>query len=221
MLLAALGAGALVARVPTVLVAGALVVSLLSPAAAVAAVLAVSVVSIVAARVRRTTPTPGEGDLLRQLAGRVSAGATIRSTIADPAMDAVPRAARRLAALGMPMPDVGDALTGVLSVNGQAFRAICAFSEHTGAAISSALVVLAERADEATEFARYRRVSLAQAKFSAVVVGIVPICASIGLIVLNGIPSPGGAVIVVPMVIGLMLQVLGTAIVFRVATRAT
>lgn len=118
----------------------------------------------------------------------------------------------------MPMADVGAALSDVLPVNGQALRAICSFSEHTGAAISSALILLAERADEATELVRQRGVSLAQAKFSAVVVGIVPVAVSAGLIGLKGVPSPGGAIIVVPMVAGIALQLMGTLVVFKVAS---
>jgi Flp pilus assembly protein TadB len=174
-----------------------------------------------ARRKTRAASVSGEGDLLRQLAGRVSAGATIRSTISDPTISLVPRNARRLAALGVPMNDVAEALITVLPVNGQAFRAICAFSEHTGARISAALGILADRADDASELVRERKVTLAQVKLSAVVVGLVPIAASIGLVVLRGVPEPGGPVIVVPMVAGIALQVIGTAVVFTLASRAT
>jgi Flp pilus assembly protein TadB len=119
------------------------------------------------------------------------------------------------------MNDVAEALITVLPVNGQAFRAICAFSEHTGARISAALGILADRADDASELVRERKVTLAQVKLSAVVVGLVPIAASIGLVVLRGVPEPGGPVIVVPMVAGIALQVIGTAVVFTLASRAT
>jgi Flp pilus assembly protein TadB len=119
------------------------------------------------------------------------------------------------------MTDVGEAMAPSLQTNGAAFRGICSFSEHTGAAISSALAVLAEHADDATERARQRRVSLAQVKLSAVVVGVVPIIVSLALIVARGVPDPGGTVIVLPMVAGVGLQLLGTAIVFRVASRST
>jgi hypothetical protein len=64
-------------------------------------------------------------------------------------------------------------------------------------------------------------VTLAQVKLSAVVVGLVPVAASIGLVALRGVPEPGGAVIVVPMIIGIAMQILGTGIVFAVASLAT
>ena len=220
MLLVALGAGAFIGGAPAIVVAGVVVASFLSPAEMISVVLALAAVSVVRHRISRTATAPDEGELLRQIAGRVSAGAAIRTTIADASIKAIPDAARRRAALGMPMADVGIALAGVLPFNGRALHAICSFSEHTGAAISSALVVLAERADEATELARQKRASLAQAKFSEVVVGIVPVAVSAGIIALKGIPSPGGAIIVVPMAAGLALQVVGTLIVFRVASGA-
>lgn len=220
MLLVALGAGALVGGVPVLLVVGMIAASFLPPAAMIGVVLALAAVSVVRHRMSRSASAPGEGDLLRQIAGRVSAGASIRSTIADSSITAVPESARRRATLGMPMADVGAALSDVLPINGQALRAICSFSEHTGAAISSALAVLAERADEATDLARQKRVSLAQARLSAVVVGIVPVAVSAVLIALKGVPSPGGAIIIVPMAVGLALQVVGTLIVFRVASGA-
>ena len=215
-----LAAGAALFGVPMVIVIGTLAVSFLPIPLAVVVVLVASAVSVIHRRRRRADQMPDEGTLLRQFSGRVSAGATIRSTIADAAMVSVPMRARRLAALGQPMADVGDAMTCVLPVNGAAFRAICSFSEHTGAAIASALAVLAERADDATELARQRRVSLAQVKLSAVVVGLVPIAVSFGLLAVRGIPEPGGAVIVVPIIVGVALQMIGTAVVFRVASRA-
>lgn len=221
MLFVVLGGVALLVGVPSGLVVAGLAVSFLPTMATVAVVVVTLIAVIVRKRLKRADATGDEGALLRQLAGRIIAGATIRSAIADPTVTAVPVSARRLAAVGMPMSDVGLALDGALPVNGQSFRAICSFSEHTGAAIADALTVLAERSDAAIEMARHRRVSLAQAKLSATVVGIVPIVASVGLIALKGVPEPGGLVIVVPMAIGLMLQVAGTVIVFNVASRAT
>jgi len=220
MLLVVLATGAVLYRVPIAIVIGTLAVSFLPISLAVVVVFAASAVSVFLSRQKRADRKPGEGDLLRQFSGRVAAGATIRTTVTDAGMAAVPTRARRLAALGQPMTDVGDAMMPALPVNGAAFRAICSFSEHTGAAIAHALAVLAERADDATELARQRRVSLAQVKLSAVVVGLVPIGVSIGLLAARGIPEPGGAVIVVPMMVGIALQAVGTTVVFRVASRA-
>ena len=119
------------------------------------------------------------------------------------------------------MADVGEELSEALPTNGAAFLGICAFSERTGAAIVAALHVLADQADDAIELARQRRVALAQTKLSAVVVGVVPIVASVGLVALRGVPEPGGALIIIPMAIGIALQLVGTAVVFNVAARST
>jgi Flp pilus assembly protein TadB len=220
MLVAVMLAGAVLLRVPIVIVAGMIAITILPVPLAFVAVLAVAAGSgAIRARGRRETDGY-EAVLLRQLSGRIASGATIRSTIADTSIDAIPESARRLAALGEPMGDVASAIAPVLPVNGAAFRAICSFSEHTGAAVSTALTVLADRADEAAELTRQRTIALAQVKLSAVVVGLVPIAASIGLLALRGVPEPGGAAIVIPMLLGLLLQITGTAVVFRVASRA-
>ncbi|MDK1011547.1 MAG: hypothetical protein QGM48_10865 [Actinomycetota bacterium] len=221
MLVAALGALAILARVPAPAVVGILAMSLISTHTAALLVLAAAGVSV-ALRLRRPKKTnKNEGGLLRHIAGRVSAGATVRTAIAESAYEAVPEQARRHALLGRPMADVGEELSEALPTNGAAFLGICAFSEHTGAAIVAALHVLADQADDAIELARQRRVALAQTKLSAVVVGVVPIVASVGLVALRGVPEPGGALIIIPMAIGIALQLVGTAVVFNVAARST
>lgn len=220
MLLVVIFAGAILLRIPIVIVGGMIAISVLPVPLALAVVLAVAAGrSVIRARGRREL-NGQEALLLRQLSGRIASGSTIRSTIADASIDAIPESARRLAALGEPMADVASAIAPVLPLNGAAFSAICSFSEHTGAAISNALSVLADRADEAAELARQKAIALAQVKLSAVVVGLVPIAVSIGLLALRGVPEPGGAAIVIPMLLGLLLQITGTAVVFRVASRA-
>lgn len=221
MFVAVAGALAIMARVPAPVVVGVLAMALVSTRIAVLLMVAMAIVSF-SLRLRNRSQKPeGEGGLLRYFAGRVSAGATIRTAIAEADGDAVPERARRLAMLGRPMDTVGGAVEEVLPVNGAAFRAICTFSEHTGAAIVAALGVLADQADEATELVRQRRVALAQIKLSAVVVGLVPIAASAGLLLVRGVPEPGGAIVVLPMAVGIALQLVGTAIVFNVAARTT
>jgi Flp pilus assembly protein TadB len=220
MLLAVILAGAILFRVPIVMIAGMIAIAVLPVPLALAAVLAV-VAGAGAMRARGRRELDGhEAVLLRQISGRIASGATMRSTIADTSIDAIPESARRLAVVGEPMANVASAIAPVLPVNGAAFQAICSFSEHTGAAISTALSVLADRADEAAELTRQRTIALAQVKLSAVVVGLVPIVVSIALLAMRGVPEPGGAVIVVPMLLGLLLQITGTAVVFRVASRA-
>lgn len=220
MLIGLIAAGALLWRVPVVIVVGLIAISLLPVPFALVAVIGLAAASAMLRARRRTEAAGSEGAVLRQLSGVVAAGATIRTSIADAHMIGIPDRARRLAALGQPMTEVGSAIVEVLPINGIAFRAICSFSEHTGAAISNALSVLADRADDAAELARQRTIALAQVKLSAVVVGIVPIAASIGLVALRGVPEPGGIAIVGPMLGGVALQVTGTAVVFRVASRA-
>lgn len=221
MLLAVLAAIAIYSRVPLALAVGTVVLSFVSLPFAVGAVLAVAGASAIVRWKKHDGGGEDEGELLRLLAGRVAAGATIRSAIADASVSAVPERARRLAALGQPMASVGDALFPALPANGVAFRGICSFSEHTGAAVSAALEVLADQADDVAELKRERRVSLAQVKLSAIVVGVVPMAVSIGLVAIRGVPAPGGALIVLPMIAGFALQTAGTAIVFSVASRST
>jgi hypothetical protein len=220
MLLAVIFAGTILLRVPIVIVVGMIAISILPVPLALATVVAVAVGAGVLRAKGRRVNDGHEGVLLRQLSGRIASGSTIRSTIADTSIAEIPETARRLAVLGEPMVEVASAIAPVLPVNGAAFRAICSFSEHTGAAISTALTVLADRADAAAELTRQRTIALAQVKLSAVVVGLVPIAVSIGLLALRGVPEPGGAAIVIPMLLGLLLQITGTAVVFRVASRA-
>jgi Flp pilus assembly protein TadB len=220
MLIGLIAAGALLLRIPVVVVAGMVAVSLLPVPLAMTAVIGLAAVGAMLRARRLADAENSEGAVLRQLSGLVAAGATIRSSIADGSSSGIPDRARRLAVLGQPMTEVGSAIAEVLPVNGAAFRAICSFSEHTGAAISTALSVLADRADDAAELVRQRKVALAQVKLSAVVVGLIPIAASAGLVALRGVPEPGGVAIIGPMLVGVALQVVGTAVVFQVASRA-
>jgi Flp pilus assembly protein TadB len=220
MLIGLIAAGALLLRIPVVVVAGMVAVSLLPVPLAMTAVIGLAAVGAMLRARRLADAENSEGAVLRQLSGLVAAGATIRSSIADGSSSGIPDRARRLAVLGQPMTEVGFAIAEVLPVNGAAFRAICSFSEHTGAAISTALSVLADRADDAAELVRQRKVALAQVKLSAVVVGLIPIAASAGLVALRGVPEPGGVAIIGPMLVGVALQVVGTAVVFQVASRA-
>jgi hypothetical protein len=55
---------------------------------------------------------------------------------------------------------------------------------------------------------------------SAWVVGVAPLALTGLLVIIKGIPEPGGASVVIPMVIGGSLQVVGTAIVLVVSGRA-
>ncbi|MEN8039981.1 MAG: hypothetical protein ABFR95_00585 [Actinomycetota bacterium] len=220
MLIVVISALAILVGVPAAVAVAVVAFSHVSAPIAIVALAAVVLVGILQKRRSVSTRDLNEGELLRRLSGRVSAGATLRSALADDGWEDVPPAARRMAILGQSMTDVSEALADALPVAGSAFRGICSFSEHTGASIASSLVVLADQADEEADLARQRKIALAQTKLSAIVVGVVPMIASGGLIAVRGIPDPGGAVVIIPMVIGMGLQVLGTGIVFRVASGA-
>jgi hypothetical protein len=119
------------------------------------------------------------------------------------------------------MAEVGAALGSELALNGRRLASLCAMSELTGAPFGGVLTAAAERSARMEQSVRNRRSSLAQVRFSAWVVGIAPLVLT-GLVVLTqGIPEPRGAVILVPMVVGVVLQVTGTAVVFLISGRAT
>lgn len=118
------------------------------------------------------------------------------------------------------MADVGASLGTELAVNGRRLASLCAMSELTGAPFGDVMRSAAIRSERVQEAVRNRRSALAQVRFSAWVVGVAPLVLT-GLVVLTqGIPEPRGAAIVVPMLVGLVLQVSGTLIVFVLSGRA-
>ena len=79
----------------------------------------------------------------------------------------------------------------------------------------------AERSVRSAASRRKRRSALAQVRFSAWVVGVAPLVLTLLVVLTRGIPQPRGAIIVIPMVVGFVLQVTGTATVFVLSGRAS
>ena len=162
-----------------------------------------------------------ETALLRSLAAHVAAGLTLREAVVTAPRDLVSAATRRLCQAGSSMAQVGSALGSDLVVTGRRLAALCAMSELTGAPFGNALRKAADRSARAADARRERRGALAQVRFSAWVVGVAPLALTAVVVGSQGIPEPGGAIVIVPMVVGTCLQVIGTAIVFVMSGRAS
>lgn len=173
-------------------------------------------------RARRGNPTGSvhEPAFLREIMASVQAGATLRQAVLGSTSSLVDIPVRRSCTVGAPMEDVGRLLRSRLPGSGEQFAIVAKLSEMTGASVGSALRVLTNDSDDAEKRSREQRVSVAQAKYSALVVGIVPLVAAVGLITIRGIPEPGGVLIVVPMVVGGAMMAFGSGIVFAFANRA-
>lgn len=184
-----------------------------------------SVALVVAAAVygwhRRRTKGSGSSEvaLLRSLAGVVSGGGTLRQAVATSSSPLVTSDARRLCATGASMADIGEAMASMMTTNGRQFAAMCAMSEHTGSSVAEPLEAFADRARAAEMRDQRKRASLAQIRFSAWVVGVAPLGLTALLVAAQGIPEPGGPLVVIPMVIGALLQITGTLLVFVISGR--
>lgn len=171
-------------------------------------------------RGRRSTPVPDVAAFVRGLAAAIRGGATLRIAIAGSRSTIVSSAARRLAVSGAPMGDVGRALAEQMPVGGERLAAMCDMSERTGGSIAPALDRIATACDAAVARNRRRRIMLAQTRLSAWVVGVAPLAITATVLLLRGVPQPGGAIVVLPMAAGVVLQVIGLFVVFRVSRRA-
>jgi precorrin isomerase len=118
------------------------------------------------------------------------------------------------------MAEVGAVFGSELPVNGARLASLCAMSELTGAPVGDAMKAAAERSERSAASRRKRRSALAQVRFSAWVVGVAPLVLTLLVVLTRGIPQPRGAIIVIPMVVGFVLQVTGTATVFVLSGRA-
>lgn len=166
-------------------------------------------------------PSKGaESRFLRSLAATVSAGATIREAVATSPSPLVGDHERRLCRLGSPMREVGRSMRASLPTTGAAFGVLGEVSDATGGSIAPAIVLLANRADFDEQFVRDGEVAAAQAKFSAIVVGIVPPAIAGVMLWVRGLPEPGGALVLLPILVGATLMVSGAAMVFLMARRS-
>jgi Flp pilus assembly protein TadB len=199
---------------------GALALIAVAPIPGVILLALVSVGHTVVARSKRATANT-ETALLRSLAASVTAGLTLREAIATSSADLVSLRARRLCVAGASMAEVGAVFGSELPVNGARLASLCAMSELTGAPVGDAMKAAAERSERSAASRRKRRSALAQVRFSAWVVGVAPLVLTLLVVLTRGIPQPRGAIIVIPMVVGFVLQVTGTATVFVLSGRAS
>lgn len=111
------------------------------------------------------------------------------------------------------MAVVAPSIVERLPETGGSFSVVADMAESVGSSIVDACQVLAEEAEASRIHHGEARISTAQARFSALVVGVVPLATAGLLLLFRGIPEPGGAVVVLPMALGTLLMVAGTGLV--------
>jgi Flp pilus assembly protein TadB len=219
MLLAAVCVAVLcVVGTPWAVVAFAGVIGTSPPAAVVAAACAVAVDRW--RRRQRRGDTPVEAVLLRSLAADLAAGVSLRMALQRSPSPLVTSRVRRMCALGASMRSIGSAMRERLPTTGPGFAVLMDVSDLTGGSVADALHLLAGHATEHARLDRERSVSASQAKFSALVVGVVPMAIAAILVVVRGVPEPGGAAILLPMGLGAAMMAAGAIAVFWMARRS-
>jgi Flp pilus assembly protein TadB len=183
-------------------------------------VVAIAFAALIEHRRRRRDLSVDEAGFLRMIATSVSAGSTLRSAVRRGDHKIVTSRARRLCDAGVSMAKVGTSLQSTLAHNGATFAAVCSLSETTGASLAPTLHVLADRATDVADLKRHRRVATAQARFSALVVGLAPLAVTAGLIVVRGVPGDGSTVAIASIALGALMQIVGVAVVFVMASRS-
>ncbi|MFV1999762.1 MAG: type II secretion system F family protein [Acidimicrobiia bacterium] len=160
-----------------------------------------------------------EVGFLRYLATSVSAGMSLRFAIrsGDPVI--VSRRTKLLCDAGRPIDAIGQSMASNLPTNGRTFSAVCAIAEQAGSQLAPTLHSLADLAEAGAAQKRKQRVATTQARFSAGVVGVVPLVVTGLVLFLRGWPDAGNPWVVIPIVTGVALQVLGLVIVYVFAGR--
>lgn len=186
------------------------IVAAIVPWPVVVAVAPVAVL-VVALRSRRRVASVPVSVFIRAIADDLAGGRTFVQAVGasdDPSVD---HRIRRLCAVGVDGATVAAALGERLGAHVDAVRAAVALSEQSGGSLARALHGVADRVglDESAE--RERRVAVSQARFSAIVVGVAPLVVAVVVVLARGIPEPGGALTIVPMVAGAVLMVGGSA----------
>jgi tight adherence protein B len=219
-----------------VLLAGALALGVPSLMIAIAAVAAIeprlvlvgaAVWGVVATLRRRATSiTPDdEATLFRAMAAELRSGASLRSALAE-AAHRVPQIQLdrpvRFAAAGMQMAEIAEAIELQLPENGRLAAAAFRLSDWSGARVADTFDGLAERAAATAELARERRAATAQARLSALIVGIAPLAFTVLLVTTGrgaGLVAHGGLGWLV-LGVGLGLEMLGLIAVAAIVRRA-
>ena len=199
----------LVAGVPRWAVAGVIIAAIV-PLAVVVVLVPVAIV-VVAIRARRRVELPPVSGFVRGVADDLAGGRTFVQAVAASGDPSVDDRIRRLCSVGVDGPTVAAALGDRLGGHAEAVRAAVALSEQSGGSLARALHGVADRVglDETAD--RERRVAVSQARFSAIVVGVAPLVIAGLVVVTRGVPEPGGALTIVPMVAGAVLMLGGSA----------
>jgi Flp pilus assembly protein TadB len=180
----------------------------------------------IVARRKRSPSDPAESEaaFLRAVAAELRSGASLRRALVDAAGATPPQgltAALRSAAAGRPMDEVADRMRPALPVNGSAAAAAIRVGATTGAATAAAFGVLAARAGEMADEARERRALTAQARLSALLVGVVPMGFAVVMLAVRGDDfAAAGTAGVVLAATGLALDGAGLVTVWAMLRRA-
>ncbi|MEA2023897.1 MAG: hypothetical protein U9N79_06350 [Actinomycetota bacterium] len=220
----------------TVLLAGGLALGISPVIIAIAAVAAIEprlvlvgaatwgVVTAIRRRAKRVTPDD-EATLFRAMAAELRSGASLRSALAE-AAHRVPQVQLdrpvRFAAAGMQMAEIAEAIQVQLPENGRLAAAAFRLSDWSGARVADTFDGLAERAAATAELARERRAATAQARLSALIVGVAPLAFTLLLMVTGrgaDLAARGGLGWLV-LGVGLGLEMLGLVIVAVIVRRA-
>ena len=182
--------------------------------------------AVAAARRRRGRITPDdEATYFRALSAELRAGASLRGALGE-ALHRAPvlslTRAARLAEAGMPMSEIADAIEDRFPENGRLAGAAFRLSDWSGARVADTFDGLAERAAASADLARERKAATAQARLSALVIGIAPI-AFATLLFATGRGSgllAHGTVGILVLGAGLALELLGLIVVATIIRRA-
>lgn len=204
---------------PWTIVAG-IVVFAVHPVAGTVVVIVAAVSSMVIAR-RRKVRVLDEAAWLRRVLATVSAGSTLRHALVVSGGQMAGSEVESLCRAGAGMDAVGAAAAKHLPISGTRFGALCSMSEFSGSSVAAALRSCIAAVEATVQRQRAHRTAMAQIRFSAWVVGLGPLVLTVGMVGVRGIPEPGGAIVVVPMLIGFIMQMFGLLVVFHVSNRVT
>lgn len=168
---------------------------------------------------RRSGHTASASSVIRALALDMGAGRTLREALLASPDGRIDATVRRMCDVGAPLEDVGRVLGDRLGVEAQSLVGAIALSDATGSALAQSLDAIADQMELEETLERDRRVATSQARFSALVVGVVPLAAALLVVLIRGVPEPGGAPIIIPMLVGATLMVIGSGIVLSMSRR--
>jgi tight adherence protein B len=196
----------------------------IEPRVVLAGAVAWGFIAAVRRRKRRITPDD-EAAYFRALSAELRAGASLRGALGEalhrvPALSLGP--AVRYAEAGMPMSEIAEAVETQFPENGRLAAAAFRLSDWSGARVAEAFEGLAERAAASAELVRERKAATAQARLSALVVGIAPVAFATLLLVTgrgSGLIAHGTIGILV-LGTGLVLELIGLVVVALIMRRA-